>query len=450
MKRAALLIFIVALLVRVVFLFAFSGEDSLLYHDSHTYIQAAKNLLTYGTYSMGYDAPPSPDSFRTPLYPLVLLPFVKFGISWYVLAAIQALAMSFAAMLVFTLGRRIFSQKIAFAAALMFAIEPFGALIGEQVMTEAFFSLLFIVAMFYFAFYVQRAKPRDLLVSATALAFAALLKQFALFFVVMIPFAYVLGGSRLREWKVLLASLAVFFAILAPWIIRNRVTLHTWDFSSQSGYNLYAYNAGDFSPWLQAHFPKLVAARGVALQPDDLLDVNFRYDVSRIPQIQAKATRFIAAYPFLYVVFHVAHMPSLFTNSAYNNFFYAVPRLGFRYEDEAALYDDLGAFRFVIAAGRVAAHPVLLLALLANLFFIVIALLALLAPVIEWRYLRSIKKTTIFFAAVILLYALLSSPISGARLRIPLNPVLFMLALYSLALLRTPYPAKQMPATVTQ
>ncbi|MDO8584878.1 MAG: glycosyltransferase family 39 protein [bacterium] len=435
MKRAAILIFSIALLTRVVFLFAFSDENSLLYHDSYTYIQAAKNLLTHGIYSMGYDVPPSPDSFRTPLYPLILLPFVKFGISWYVLAAIQAIVMSGAAVLVFLLGRRIFPEKIVFAAALMFAIEPFGALIGGQIMTESFFSLLFIVAMFNFAFYVQRAKPRDLLVGAVALAIAALLKQFALFFVVMIPFAYVLAGSRLREWRALLVPLTVFFVILSPWIIRNRLTLHTWDFSSQSGYNLYAYNAGDFSLWLQAHFPKLFAERGVALAPDDLLDVNFRYDVSRIPEIQAKAVRFIGAYPFAYGVFHVTHMPSLFTNAAYNNFFYSIPQLGFRYEDEQALYDDIGAFRFVIAAGRVAAHPVLLLALIANFFFIIVALLAIVSPFVEWRREGRIKKTTIFFVVAILLYALLSSPISGARLRIPLNPILFTLAIYSITLL---------------
>lgn len=450
MKRAALLIFAAALLVRVIFLFAFAGEDSLLYHDSHTYIQAAKNLLTHGVYSMGYDAPPKPDSFRTPLYPLILVPFVKFGISWYVLAVIQALAMSFAAMLMFTLGRRIFPGKIAFAGALLFAIEPFGALIGEQIMAEAFFSLLFIAALFLFALYIQDKTPRHLFFGAAALALAALLKQFALFFVVMIPFAYVLAGSRLREWKILLAPLAVFFAILAPWIIRNVVTLRTLDFSSQSGYNIYAYNAAEFSIWLRAHFPERIAEKRVFLEYNDLVSLNARYDTTEVPRIQKAALRFIAAYPFYYSIFHLMHTPLLFTNSAYNNFFYAIPRLGFSYEDEQALYDDLGASRIFSAIRRVAQHPVLALALAANAFFILVALLAILSPIVEWRRLGSVRKTTIFFVAVILLYAFLSSPIRGARLRIPLNPVLFTLALYSLALLRAPHSVASIPQAVTQ
>lgn len=450
MKRAAIIIFSAALLVRVIALFSFSGEESLLYHDSHTYIQAAKNLLSHGVYSMEYEAPPSPDSFRTPLYTLTLLPFVKLGISWYVLAVIQIIVMSFAAALAFMLGRKVFPEKIAFAGALLFALEPFGALIGAQIMTEAFFSLLFIAALFWFAFYAQDKTPRHLFFGVVALAFAALLKQFALFFGIMIPFAFVLSGAGRKEWKTLVGALAVFLAILSPWIIRNRLTLHTWEFSQQSGYNLYAYNAKGLADWLNRYVPGYMERRGVALQPDDLLDVNFGYDLSRIPEIQQKAVRFISAYPFAYAVFHITHMPLLFTNAGYNNFLYAIPKFGFAYKDEQALYDDIGAFRFMIAAGRVAAHPALLLALIANVFFLLVAALAIMSPFVEWRREGRVQKTTAFFVAAVLLYAFLSSPISGARLRIPLNPVLFMLAAYSFVRVRIPRAAGPAPETATR
>lgn len=436
-RKSFLVIFSIALLVRVVFLFSFSEEASLLYRDSHTYIQAAKNMLTYGVYSMGYAAPPSPDSFRTPLYPLLLIPFVKFDISWYVLAVIQALVMSFAAGVAYLFGRKIFSERVAFWGALLFAVEPFGALIGTQVITEAFFSLLFIAALYSFARYIQDSRPRQLVLGALALALAALLKQFALFFGIFIVIAFFMSGVRPRRWKTIVVALTVFVAILSPWIIRNRVTLNTWDFSSQSGYNVYAYNAAEFSIWLQANFPERITKKQVFLEYNDRASLNDRYDTSEVPRMQEAAMRFIGSYPLLYTIFHVEHMPLLFTNSAYNNFFYSIKRLQFRYEDEAALYNDLSAFNVVAAARRVAEHPVLLLTLVANLFFIIVALLALLAPIIEWRREGSARKTTIFFVAIIIFYALLSSPINGARLRIPLNPVLFMLALHSVVLLRS-------------
>lgn len=436
-RRAFVLIFIAALLVRVTAMFAFDGEQSLLYLDSHTYIQAAKNMLTYGMYSMGYDTPPTPDSFRTPLYPLILLPFVKFGISWYVLAVIQAIAMSFAAGFAFLLGIKIFSERIAFWGALLFAVEPFGALIGTQVMTEAFFSLLFIAALYSFARYTRDTQPKQLILGAVALAFAALLKQFALFFGIFIIVAFFMSSVRPRQWRTLVAALGVFVAILSPWIIRNRIMLHTWDFSSQSGYNLYAYNARYFSFWLQAHFPGRIAQKQVFLEYNDRASLNDRYDTSEVPHMQEAAMRFIGSYPLLYTIFHVEHMPLLFTNSAYNNLLYAISPLGFSYSAERALYKDIGTFHFWDAARRVAEHPVLILALSANMFFMLVALLALMSPFIERRREGSVRKTTIFFVAIIIFYSLLSSPINGARLRIPLNPVLFMLALHSVMLLRS-------------
>lgn len=451
MKRLFFLIFSVALIVRIISLFSFNTEASLLYRDSLTYIQAAKNMLAHGTYSIGYTLPPTPDSFRTPLYPLLLIPFVKFGISWYVLAAIQAVAMSFAAGFAFLLGRNLFSERIAFWGAMFFAVEPFSALIGNQIMTEAFFSLLFITALYSFALYTRDVQAKHLIGGACALAFAALLKQFALFFGIFIPVAFFMSGARPRQWKIFIAALAVFVGVLSPWLIRNRVTLHTWGFSSQSGYNLYAYNAQGFSLWLERFFPDVIAKRGVTLESDDLLDVNVKYDLSRISEIQAKAVKFISSYPFMYAMFHILHTPLLFTNSGYNNLFYAIPKLGFRYEDEQALYDDIGVFRFTIAAGRIAAHPVLLFALIANLFFLLVAFFALISPLLERRKTGRAQTTTALLVIAVLFYALLSSPISGARLRIPLNPILFMLALHSAALLRAPrFAEEKAPAPALQ
>ncbi|MDP3729381.1 MAG: glycosyltransferase family 39 protein [bacterium] len=428
LTKKIFIVFCIAFAVRIVFMFGFKNEQSLLYRDSFTYLQVVQNLLNHHTYSMGYDVPPSPDNFRAPLYPFFLLPFIIGGFSLYSIAIVQNILMSCAAVLVFLIGRKIFEEWQAFTAALLFGLEPFGALISNQLVAESLFSVFFVVSLFGFALYIKNKESQYLYIASLMLALSALTRGFASMLVVLIPIAVFLAEARPLPWKKIVIALGIFGIVFAPWVVRNIVVLGTQE-SSQVGFNLYTYNANSFEVWLSKYFPD---ASPQPLKKIDASAVNVRYNTTGVPELKKAATDFILQNPGKYAFFHMLHTPLLFTNSAFNNMLYAIPSLGFVYEDEAALYEHIGNFEIGAVMRDIVSHPVLLLVIAANLFFILVAMLALINPYIHKKMGTLVTKPSLFFVISIVLVAILTSPINGARMRIPLNPILFLLAINSL------------------
>ena len=142
------------------------------------------------------------------------------------------------------------------------------------------------------------------------------------------------------------------------------------------------------------------------------------------------------AHPMHYAIFHILHMPLLFTQSAYNNIAYGISPSLFSYEKEEALYHNLSQGRVVLAFRAIIEQPILLAILLANIFFMGAVLFAFLGPLWYWFLGAKVPRTFWFFLFVIIFHAFLSSPTAGARFRIPLNPFIFLLALDSLSQLK--------------
>jgi len=143
-------IFLISLLVHAVVALALSlhGEGAFLMPDSFSYLPIAQNLVEHGVYS-GDAVNLVPHNFRTPLYPLFLTPFVMLNVPIFFVAFAQGILVSLAAVFLYLLGRRLFSEKVAVSAAILLGIEPGGVFISNLILTESLFVFLFVPALFF-------------------------------------------------------------------------------------------------------------------------------------------------------------------------------------------------------------------------------------------------------------------------------------------------------------
>ncbi len=417
-NKIAILIFSAALLLRLFVLWSFDSERSLLYvADSLNYLQTAQNMLAEGIYSTQISQPPHPDNFRTPFYPAFLVPFVYLKTSLYLPALAGAILMSLAAVFVFIFGKKIFDRKTAAAGALLFALEPVGAIISSQLMAEAMFMLFFVPAVFKLGFYVRSGRRRELLLGALFMALAALTRPVAIWFFVLIPIVILLAGLNRENLKNFLLAFLIFLGVLSPWLFYSFFTLGTWGLYSQSDMALYTYHAKLFSEWLG--------------EPEALRSVNYEameknFDARVIPEMKKAALELITSRPFEYARFHLAKTYRLFSDSGFVNVLNGLPYPQFHYDSAQGGFLESGDF---VALRE---KPPLIILLLADLAIVLISVLAFLNPFFVRKFSGENYKPKLFFVFVIIIYALLASPIGGPRLRIPLNPLLFLLALESI------------------
>ena len=421
-NKIAILIFSAALLLRLFVLWSFDSERSLLYvADSLNYLQTAKNMLAEGIYSTEISQTPHPDNFRTPFYPAFLVPFVYLKTSLYLPALAGAILMSLAAVFVFIFGKKIFDRKIAVGGAFLFALEPVGAIISSQIMAEALFMLFFVPAVFELGVYVKSGRRRELFLGALFLALSALVRPVAIWFFILVPIVILLAGLNRKNLKNFLFAFLIFLGALSPWLFYNVFILGTWGFYSQSDKALYLYHAKLFSEWLgEPEALRLV-------DYEEALNKNF--DMRIIPEMKKAALELILSRHFEYARFHLAKTYRLFSDSGLVNVLNGLPYPQFHYDSAQEGFLESGDF------SALREKPFLAVLLLADLAIVLISILALLNPFFARKFSDENYKPKLFFVSIIVVYALLASPIGGPRLRIPLNPLLFLLALDSLRLL---------------
>ncbi len=427
-KKIALIIFSIAMLMRLVALRSFAGEKSLIYvNDSLTYLQVSKNLLEHRVYSMEIAPNPHPDNFRTPLYPLFLIPFVWSKASLYVVAIIQNIIASIGLVIFYFLAKKLVTPNIAFGATLLGALEPFTALINSQILTEAIFIPLFLSALILLAIYIADERQKKLYTASILLGLSALARPIASPFLVLLPLAgfFVYVKNKQFPFKKVGISILLCAIIVAPWLGFTWNKLHTLSFSSINGMQLYAYHGKLFDAWRYERNPNITDR----LPEINLDPINKTFSAAAIPPVKAIGQNYIKQHWEEYLEFHIVRIPRLFTDSGYASILNGLTFLHFNFNSSGGgLLDEILYGQFKNALHMLRTQPIALLLLVADIFFLLTSLLALANPFIYFLRNRKWPMPQIFLVLFILMYMLVASPISGARFRIPINPLLFMLA----------------------
>lgn len=249
-------------LALVILLIARNGANALFEADTLSYLEPGRNLLLHGRFfSDGV-----PDLVRTPGYSLFLAVTSLAGMP---AAAIANVILSvFCVILVWRLGRTVFEEdRIALAAAWIFALEPISIIYSGTLMSETLFITLFLLSLERLAEFLRTRRLQTLAAAGLWLAAATLVRPVAYYLPLALALGLFLvfarapgfppqqrrtiaGGIGLR-WKAPAVLLLSVIPWLAAWQIRNRIETGYSGFTSISDVNLYFNSAADVTARLK-------------------------------------------------------------------------------------------------------------------------------------------------------------------------------------------------------
>ncbi len=240
-----------ALLLRVLFPllgYSYTRDVTIFYTpDTASYIAPARELIAHHRfYSDG-----APEILRTPGYTLLLTAGLLFGRFEVVTIAFQILLSCFTVYMVYRTAWLLFErERIALAAAALYAIEPFSILFTGLLATETLFTVIVMVGVYYLVRYLRQQSLADLLASAGALAASVYVRPAGYF----LPMIIAAGLAALalvtaqqnkpRAIAHLSAFLLVSFGLTGLWQVRNKIETGYSGFSTIASQNMYFCLAG--------------------------------------------------------------------------------------------------------------------------------------------------------------------------------------------------------------
>jgi 4-amino-4-deoxy-L-arabinose transferase-like glycosyltransferase len=176
---------------------------------------------------------------RPPLYPVVLsILYRAFGASAALARFFQVLLGTALVALVFFATRRLFTPGTAWIAAALTAVNPYLVFISAYVLTENLYAVLLLWGVHLAAKTpVVAGNPRRAGLVGLALGLATLCRPTAWLVALWAAgFGVILGGGPLKGRFARGAVLvAVVFATLLPWAMRNHAVFGRWEFFTLHG-----------------------------------------------------------------------------------------------------------------------------------------------------------------------------------------------------------------------
>ncbi len=433
-KRFWLLYFLMLVLelaVAVIVLRRF-GFDFYQGGDSPGYMLLAKNLVEHGTLSFGGAAPYAPTNFRVPGYPLFLAVIYLIFHSFAPAIFFGALISAFAAPLIYLIGKEIFSEKIAFIAGFLTAIEPMGIFLGMSILTEGVFTPVLFFFALLFVKYLKGARDRYLWYAAALLAVAALIRPIVFYFwIFAVPFIFYKTRPDWRlSLKKALIFVAIFFVILAPWLIRNKIAVNSWQITGMQGYIFFIDHYGSVLRYLgQAGPLSDVQQKALSIVgPEKVFTVEgsdtlFEYALNGIKHHKAA-----------YLNVYVKSVGAFFIANGYKSLFIDIlgipakaPYVPFEYflrfdfKSIAKTFAVLDFPGFLIYAGSKIVWLAIALLFFGSFFYLLFN-----------KNYRHIRAEIIFLAAIVFYFALITGPTSlgGGRTKAPVNGLILILAVF--------------------
>ncbi|HAM88673.1 MAG: Glycosyl transferase family 2 [Candidatus Falkowbacteria bacterium GW2011_GWC2_38_22] len=197
-----------------------------------------------------------PCDWHPPLYYFFTTVFLlMFKSAWPVYLAQMILALA-GVYLIYKIGKLFFSPRVAFIATFIAAIEPYSAWHNFLLTAESLSAFFLLLGIYYFFRFFQNSKTVFLLGAAIIFGFATLTRLNTLY----LPQALSLGilsiyfirrpfglpyFSGLKFKNILLVVLlfnAVYFAVLFPWQMRNKIVYGKYTIANVLMTNVFHYN----------------------------------------------------------------------------------------------------------------------------------------------------------------------------------------------------------------
>jgi hypothetical protein len=230
----------------------FGGWSHFVTPDTITYLTPARHLLERGAFSNLS----GPEIFRTPGYPLVLTLGLIAGQPIVVTLLLQALAGTLTVWFVMRAASLLFRDdaRIVRTCGWLAACEPLALVCGALVMadtllTTAISGAVLLVVMHFRQPHVRLATTRAAVALGATLAAAAYIKPIAYYLpVVLLPWLWFeqrrLTGRHLLSARHLLTAAATVVLLCGAWQIRNGVQTGFWGFSTLTARAVYVAAGG--------------------------------------------------------------------------------------------------------------------------------------------------------------------------------------------------------------
>jgi 4-amino-4-deoxy-L-arabinose transferase-like glycosyltransferase len=249
-RKWLLAIIVIAAILRCGAMFFFHPS---LVSDDRDYDRIARSIVR----GEGYKLDGKPTAYRLPGYPLVLAAtYALFGDSKAPIRILQTASDLLSCLLLFGIGKKLFSEKVGFVAAAALALFPIQILYVSQLMTETLFTtILLLIIWLALREEKESQSVRNHLILGALIGVGTLIRP------TMLPFPLLIFLWRWRggiPFKANLRSTALvvfaLFLVISPWLIRNYAEFHRISLTSNSGVNFWVGNhsgaSGAFS------FPK--------------------------------------------------------------------------------------------------------------------------------------------------------------------------------------------------
>lgn len=318
-------VFFAELLV-ILILIQINGIEIFLRGDGRDYQNLANNLIYHQTLAITSNSPYLPTNFRTPIYPFwlafIYLLFKSYNAAIFVGATVFAISSS----LVYLIGREIFTKKIAVTAAFLSGLEPWALFQAGFIAAEQIFLPIFLLSVYFFCRYLKSGSARHLYSAAAILGISVLTRPAALFFIaiyVFLAFIFELRYSFWQSLKTLALIFLIFIAVLIPWLVRNKIVLNSWQFSSASGIRTF----GDYI-MLEKYIGKTNSNELVDLYEEAKKISGANSDIEAITTVENSeklaqvALKGIKDNLRLFLKMHFENMALFFFKNSYGNVFF--------------------------------------------------------------------------------------------------------------------------------
>lgn len=423
-------LFVLALLMRLLFLVFLVLYDSrsdgigVFSSDSPTYFAVVENLRVHGVFSMAVgEVNPEPDNYRTPGYIFFLYPFVVAGLPYWTISLGQIILISLALVGWYVLLRKIFSKHVSRIAVLFFALEPFTARAASLLTATHLFMVFFPFVALFLSVFIVRKEVKWLWGGAAILGFCAIIKPVAFLFFPLLVVAAWFGEKNIRRTlRYSVGALLIFFLIVLPWLVRNKVALDSWAFSSVSDYVLFDVNAKSFGNFIE-QVPQTSALLHMG-------NTNAYLSKKNMQQLRADGLRFIMKHKVRYALFHTLMIPRLFIQDQYLDMFKGknsgtlLP--GLDLYTKFIQFDVRGA---VMDFLRFLQSPLFLIYVAGKIIWISLFILMAGSLWVFWKEKKTELRHAGFFLMIFVLwYATLIGPVTRAGHRLPVNVLVILLA----------------------
>jgi 4-amino-4-deoxy-L-arabinose transferase-like glycosyltransferase len=356
--------------------------------------------------------------------------------NWYAVLILQALLCSFGPILLYLSVRR-FHEKAALVAAYLLALDPTRLYWSTTLMTDGLTLLTTLGAIYLFTRWMQDKRQVWLAGSGGLIGLSILIRpiNILLWIPLTIIVLIVLGW---KKWRVWLPQAALFVMcvglVVAPWSIRNRIQLGTWQLSVIGTYSFAYANALLFSNYADgSSLEDLYASfyRRIKIDQDPVRAVSFEFE----QEYKDFAAEKIDGRWFKYGIWHTYKTIPLFLNDGLRQPAEALSLIPSGAQPNLTdLFLSRGAFSKLQAfAGSMPQQATLLF--IGTSFWLLVYLAALYGLWMAWvkgtLESRSMALLCVFMVAYYV--AVSSGPVGQPRYRLPIEPWLFLLAAYGVA-----------------